>query len=305
MEKLIFWGKIVGSIFLIYKVLLVVAEIFDDGWEKFVAKYKRKLNGSEINEAIQTAKKKAIEDEKRSIQRNIEDADGWENFIEPLKIEYEKEKAELSIQKKIKCDDGVIRIYKEDMRGVISESMGEDLSIFIYKSRAPHNIYLVISHIKCFSKDGKTLNCDEIISNYKHKRQLDDKFFKKYKEIIPRTYITSSPRKRLAKEYSNLDCINGIFFYSDKTPFSGEILFKKNSDCTIIKDGYILNSKSEKKSLNEIKLDFFTFKDIDNAQAVQSNFNECFFSEYPHNILFQYKISNFYNYFDKIQDGLE
>ena len=207
----------------------------------------------------------------------IEDAGGWEKYRELLKNEYEKEKAELSIEKKIKCDDGVVRVYKGYMRGVISEYTKRDLSIFIYKSRAPHNIYLTIDRVKCFSKDGKTLNCDEIISNYKHKRQLIDKFEKKYKEIIPRNYISIRHMASDAKEYLHLDCINGIFFYSDKTPFSGEILFKKKSEGIIIKDGYILDSMGEKKTLNEIKLDFFTREDIDNVWELQNKFNDCFF----------------------------
>jgi hypothetical protein len=38
-----------------------------------------------------------------------------EKRIKLLRIEYEKEKAELSIEKKIKCDDGIIRIYKENI----------------------------------------------------------------------------------------------------------------------------------------------------------------------------------------------
>jgi len=77
MEKFNFWVKFFGSIFLIYHVGLVVAEIIDDGWKTFVLKYKRKLNGSERREKRETAKKVAvrrkIEDKKRAVQRKIEE----------------------------------------------------------------------------------------------------------------------------------------------------------------------------------------------------------------------------------------
>ena len=49
-EEYSFLIKLLGSIFLIYQVILLLAEILDDGWDKFVLKYKRKLNGSERKE---------------------------------------------------------------------------------------------------------------------------------------------------------------------------------------------------------------------------------------------------------------
>lgn len=343
MEQLIFWGKFLGSIILIIAVLLILGHFYIEikvygvarTWERFKIEFKARIDGSKRKERIEREKREyiykqeeavrqKIEDKKKAVQRKIEEekkkahqqmiqnAGGWEKYSELLKNEYEKEKAELSIEKNIKCDDGVIRIYKEEMRGIISEYTERDLSIFIYKSRAPHNIRHTIDRIKCFSKDGKTLNCDEITSNYKHKRQLDDKFDKKYKEIIPRHRYQISIRQKSpdAKEYLHLYCINGIFFYSDKTPFSGEILFKKKSEGIIIKDGYILDSTGEKKTLNEIKLDFFTREDIDNVWEVENKFNECFFSSSLGFIdgsfeTFDTRISNFYKYYDKIQDGLE
>ena len=340
MEKNYFWVQFLGSIILIIPVLLILGHFYIEikvygvarTWENFKMECKVRIDGSKRKERIEREKREyiykqeeavrqKIKDKKKAVQRKIEEekkkahqqmienAGGWEKYSELLKNEYEKEKAELSIEKNIKCDDGVIRIYKEDMRGIISEYTERDLSIFIYKSRAPHNIRLTIDRIKCFSKDGKTLNCDEIISNYKHKSQLNDKFFKKYEEIIPRDHITRRPFAPDAKVYSSLYCINGIFFYSDKTPFSGEILFKKKSEGIIIKDGYILDSIGEKKTLNEIKLDFFTREDIDNAREVENKFNECFFSPMIgiNSTLqnFDTRISNFYNYYGKIQDGLE
>tara|TARA_B110000908_G_scaffold82949_1_gene99306 strand:+ start:1657 stop:1890 length:234 start_codon:yes stop_codon:yes gene_type:complete len=69
----------------------------------------------------------------------IEDAGGWVKYSDLLKNEYEKEKVELSIEKKIKCDDGGIRIYEENMRGVISDS-DSDLSFLIYQASAKVNL---------------------------------------------------------------------------------------------------------------------------------------------------------------------
>jgi len=347
LEKNYFWVQFLGSIILIITVLLILGHFYIEikvygvarTWEIFKMQCKARIDGSQRKERIEREKRKdiykqeeavrqKIEDKKRAVQRKIEeeekkahqqmieDAGGWEKYSELLKNEYEKEKAELSIQKKIKCDDGSIRIYKEDMRGVISES-GYYASFFIYKALTKAHINLVnlvIDREKWFSKEGKTLNRDEIISNNNYKRQLNEKFQKKYKEIIEEKQRQNRFRGQMTEinyhyHQKHLICINGIFFYSNITPFSGELKFKKNSEDIIIKDGYITDSISEKKTLNEIKLDFFTVKNIDSA--VLYKFNECFvrkldYSKSPFGFDSYYdKIKNFYNYYDKIQDSLE
>ena len=343
MEKNYFWVQFLGSIILIIPVLYILVhfcwEIKVYGvartWENFKMEFKARIDGSKRKERIEREKREyiykqeeavrqKIEDKKKAVQRKIEEekkkahqqmiqnAGGWEKYSELLKNEYEKEKAELSIEKKIKCDDGVIRIYKEDMRGIISES-GDDASFIIYKAREKE-INLKIDREKWFSKEGKTLNRDEIISNNNYKRQLNEKFQKKHKEIIDYEYRQTKRRVQMTKfdyhyHQKHLICINGIFFYSNITLFSGEIKFKKKSEDIIIKDGYILDSLSEKKTLNEIKLDFFSYKDIDSA--VIYKFYECFvrkldYSKSPFGFDSYYdKIKNFYNYYDKIQDDLE
>jgi len=317
-EEYSFLIKLLGSIFLIYQVILLLAEILDDGWDKFVLKYKRKLNGSERKEKREAAKKKAIEqkniqEKEKAHKQMIEDAGGWEKFIEPLKNEYEKERAELSIQKKIKCDDGVIRIYEESMRGIISVS-DSDASFFIYKTISSGHTDLIINREKWFSKEGKTLNREEIISNNNYKRQHNDIFQKKYKEIIKEEQRQNSSRVKFSRTKMNhhnhsnkIICINDILFYSDITPFSGEIKFKKKSEYITITEGYILNSKGEKKTINEIKLDFFTVKNIDSE--VIYKFYECnnirFTDITSESDSYQDKLRHFYFYFDKIQDSLQ
>jgi hypothetical protein len=332
MEQLIFWGKFLGSIILIIAVLLILGHFYIEikvygvarTWERFKIEFKARIDGSKRKERIEREKREYIykqeeavqrkieEEKKKAHQQMIEDAGGWVKYSELLKNEYEKEKAELSIEKKIKCDDGGIRIYEENMRGVISDS-DSDLSFLIYKASAKVN--LVIDREKWFSKEGKMLSRDEIIFHNNFKRQLNEKFKKKYKEIIEeeesqnrRVRITST-KHNYHFHKKDLICINGILFYSNITPFSGEIKFKKNSDYTIINEGYILNSKKEKKSLNEIKLDFFTVKNFDSA--VIQKFNECFiirldYSKSPPTLDSYFdKIKGFYNFFDKIQDDLE
>lgn len=339
MEKNYFWVQFLVSIILIIPVLYILVHFFWEikvygvarTWENFKMECKARIDGSKRKERIEREKREDIykqeirkekavqrkieEEKKKAHQQMIEDAGGWEKYSELLKNEYEKEKAELSIEKKIKCDDGVIRIYKEEMRGIISES-GDDASFIIYKAREKE-INLKIDREKWFSKEGKTLNRDEIISNNNYKRQLNEKFQKKHKEIIDYEYRQTRGQISITKSFyhdyhyhqKHLICINGVFFYSNITPFSGEIKFKKKSEVIIIKDGYILDSLSEKKTLNEIKLDFFTDKDIDSA--VLDKFNECFvrkldYSKSPPGFDSYYdKIKNFYNYYDKIQDDLE
>ncbi|MGY8939731.1 MAG: toxin-antitoxin system YwqK family antitoxin, partial [Flavobacteriales bacterium] len=156
----------------------------------------------------------------------------------------EEDKA-LSVEKKVKCDDGFTRIYNGFMYGIIRENVDEG-SISVKEIRAndghkrhSSHIYvhyfnelfnLEISNQKWFSDDGVTLNSSEILiknehyfilKNFDETRIEDIKTWKMQKE--PLVYKES---KRIPR--SSLCCINNIYFHTTflKNPcelFSGTI----------------------------------------------------------------------------------
>ena len=156
----------------------------------------------------------------------------------------EEDKA-LSVEKKVKCDDGFTRIYNGFMYGIIRENVDEG-SISVKEIRAndghkrhSSHIYvhyfnelfnLEISNQKWFSDDGVTLNSSEILIKNEHYFILKNFYETRIEDIItwkmqkePLVYKES---KRIPR--SSLCCINNIYFHTTflKNPcelFSGTI----------------------------------------------------------------------------------
>jgi len=161
------------------------------------------------------------------------------NLLSKKKKEVDKA---LSVENKVKCDDGFTRIYNGFMYGIIRENVDEG-SIFVKEIRANYGykrhssnkyvdyfkddindlFYLEISNQKWFSDDGVTLNSSEILIKNEHYFIL-----KNVDETRIEDIKTWEHHRRHRRPRSSLCCINNIYFHTTllKNPyelFSGTI----------------------------------------------------------------------------------
>lgn len=138
-----------------------------------------------------------------------------------LRLQIQHEDKELSIEKNVKCDDGITRTYNGSMYGVLIQivdgiSVDSIFSVGINDKDYPFSLY--IPHHKWFSEDGITLKSDEIFLKYQEYNTLKTDYKNRYSEIMGSS--KGSPRNQ-----SNLICINNIFFHAGFVGRSPQKLF--------------------------------------------------------------------------------
>lgn len=213
-------------------------------------------------------KKMVIQNRKDSIQFLKEQDKRWEEQRKKSrqikkKLDAKKKKLDaiLSIEKKVKCDDGITRIYNGFMYGIIKEKAVtqngswpyEVISVVSKASTSVINadyIYSVdkswsdgifnksISNEKWFSESGITLNIDEIISKaaYFHKKYWDYK-----KTYVSRSFTTFEAGRK--PEY-NIVRVNGYMFYQlSSAGGPNDILFSGIIDGIVLTNGLIEENK--------------------------------------------------------------
>jgi hypothetical protein len=151
-----------------------------------------------------------------------------------VKEEVKKIDLELSVEKKVKCDDAIIRVYKGSMYGVIKELINTQDKCKIsskevspgWSPRTLKDFFFDpnIKFEKWFSEKGTTLKPKQILKMNLSIIEQQEDYNKKYK-----TQMHVSRSLRLdGKVGANLICINGYYFLSEMyrdalNLFSGEI----------------------------------------------------------------------------------
>ena len=165
--------------------------------------------------------------------------------LAPLRKEKQKVDKNLSIEKNVTCDDGITRIYKGSMFGIIKEHQNNFTVSYIESTDEVENYYIndfydigfelddniveytnkrksrEIINQKWFSWRGKKLNVDEILKLNKRYHSLNRRYNERFEDILE-TMKTNGPI------YRKLICINDYYFmpcsngYPEK-PFSGTI----------------------------------------------------------------------------------
>lgn len=141
---------------------------------------------------------------------------------------------ELSIEKKVKCDDGIVRVYKGSMYGVIKELINTQEKCKIsskevspgWSPKTLKDFFFApnIKFEKWFSENGTTLNANKISKMNLHIIEQEEDYNKKYGKQIR---VQRSGRLD-GKIGANLICVNGYYFLSEMyrdalNLFSGEI----------------------------------------------------------------------------------
>ena len=147
----------------------------------------------------------------------------------------DEEDLELNVEESVLCEDGVERIYRNSMYGLIIESTmlndipksydlgnseikaisaGMALGIPKFsKSKITQKLNLsLIFRQKCFSQKGKFLNSSEILKLRRLKDRKEANYYRKYRDLLPRIH----PAPQCATIY----IINEFYFinYFDRTP---------------------------------------------------------------------------------------
>jgi len=160
----------------------------------------------------------------------------------------------LSIEKKVKCDDGVTRIYNGFMWGIIKSPAGTKLpnkkgikygietggnngyfnvnEIIASDNSNSYDFDLDIETEKWFSEEGVTLNVNEIILKNNSFYKLKNDYNSKY----PNTRVRISPAL-----INYLKCINGFFFHATAISRSPERLFSGTIDGKVCVNGILEN----------------------------------------------------------------
>ncbi len=185
--------------------------------------------------------------------------------LKNLKLQLKKEDERLSIEKEVKCDDGVVRIYNGFMFGIIKDKADEGNNGYLNVDEIIADGYvrpelkkyinwdLKIHAEKWFCEKGIKLNADEIIS----KNELFFKLQRKYDSIYSSVSLLSDGEVKRNNLYianeskggrltQSLICINDFFFSENQMKPRGipQVLFSgKIGGIGRVKDGVLIEEK--------------------------------------------------------------
>lgn len=208
-------------------------------------------------------KTKKIKDTKRREDKII-----YDKNKSLLKEKKTKEDFELSLQKEVRCDDGVVRIYKQNMYGSLrekNESIGVEKVIVAIKdinqmSKNSGYDYIKdlfnknIKNESWFSESGVTLNLEQILIKEDYRVNMSNSYKNRYKSLLSNLIIKFS---KSVKEKEDLIIINNyVFLETPFTPFYGEIdginYIHGEKEINELKEDSHLEDKSETLSLKKI-----------------------------------------------------
>ena len=218
-------------------------------------------------------KKKRKELEIYEANKKIKDAE-IQTRLAPLILKKKEEDKRLSKEKKIKCDDGVTRIYNGFMWGlireidkektintssIISHDESDNISLTSFRSA----FRLEIPNEKWFSIKGKSLNSHEIL-NYLPSNKIH--YESEFKDILPTVKYNPTYSKKIIS-------INGylfhdtIFGHSEPNKlFSGTIDKKEYFNGIPLEESVLHTKKFNSESLKHAVIEWLDNKELAEAR---------------------------------------